>query len=162
VVCKNLLRRRTRSLLTMAGIAIGIAAVVALASIAWGFQRSWERAYTARGTDMIVTKVHQPQPDADPVRRVDEDEVAALPGVRHVSGLLSDLVSIEDAPTVLVFGWEREGFLWDHLRLVSGRWPAHDSEKTVVIGAVAADLLKKKVGDPIQVEMDQFHRMWRV
>jgi putative ABC transport system permease protein len=52
LVFKNLLRRPTRSLLTTTGIALGIAAVVALSSIAWGFQRSWEQAYTARGTDL--------------------------------------------------------------------------------------------------------------
>ena len=44
VICKNLLRRFVRSLLTVVGIAIGVGAVVALASIAWGFQKTWEEA----------------------------------------------------------------------------------------------------------------------
>lgn len=56
LVIKNLLRRRSRSLLTIVGIAIGIAAVVALTSLAWGFERGLENVYTARGTDLIVTK----------------------------------------------------------------------------------------------------------
>jgi putative ABC transport system permease protein len=156
VVLKNLLRRKTRSLLTVAGIAVGIGAVVALTSIAWGFQKSWERAYTARGTDMIVTKVTSRSPMPTPFAETMKGELAALPGVRDVSGLLSDMASIEDAPTVLVFGWELGGFMWEHLKLQSGRWPAGDDEKAVVIGSVAADMLGKKVGDTVQVEIDQF------
>ena len=52
----NLRQRPGRSLFTVAGIAIGIAAFVALGGIAKGFENSWVRMYTARGTDLIVTK----------------------------------------------------------------------------------------------------------
>ena len=66
IVAKNLLRRRTRSLLTIAGISVGIGAVVALSSVATGFESSWERIYAARGTDMIVTKVTSQSPISQP------------------------------------------------------------------------------------------------
>jgi predicted lysophospholipase L1 biosynthesis ABC-type transport system permease subunit len=36
IILKNLLRRPTRRLLSVAGIGVGIAAVVSLASLAWG------------------------------------------------------------------------------------------------------------------------------
>ena len=156
LVGKNLLRRPTRSLLTMTGIAVGIAAVVALSSIAWGFQRSWAQAYTARGTDLIVTRVTSRDPLPPPFGDAIKDDLRRLPRVQGVTGLLSDMVSIEDAPTVLVFGWERDGFLWGHLKLAQGRWPADDSEKTVVIGTVAAEMLKKSVGDTLHIETDDF------
>jgi putative ABC transport system permease protein len=156
LVCKNLLRRPTRSLLTMTGIAVGIAAVVALSSIAWGFQKSWEQAYTARGTDMIVTKVTSRDPLPTPFGESIKDDLRRLPHVQGVSGLLSDMVSIEDAPTVLVFGWERDSFLWGHLKLVQGRWPADDGENAVVIGTVAGEMLKKSVGDTLHIENDDF------
>jgi len=156
LVFKNLLRRPTRSLLTMTGVAVGIAAVVALSSIAWGFQRSWEQAYAARGTDLIVTRITSRNPLPTPFDESIAGDLARLPHVRQVSGLLSDMVSIEDAPTVLVFGWEQNGFLWGHLKLVAGRWPAGDAEKVVVIGTVAADILRKSVGDSIHIENDDF------
>jgi len=41
---------------------------------------------------------------------------------------------------------------WDNLELVCGRMPNSASEEAVVLGQTAADLLKKKVGDPIQIE----------
>ena len=45
VIFKNLLRRKVRSLLTVVGIGIGVAAVVAMTAIAWGFERTWTRTY---------------------------------------------------------------------------------------------------------------------
>lgn len=152
IVGKNLLRRRTRSLLTIAGIAIGIGAVVALTSIAWGFQKSWERAYTARGTDLIVTKITSQSPLPVPFAESIKTDLLKLPHVREASGLLSDLVSIEDAPTMLIFGWELNSFLWQHLKLVKGRWPTNNTERAAVIGTVASDMLKKGVGSPVQIE----------
>ncbi len=156
VVLKNLLRRPARSLLTLAGIAIGVAAVVALTSVAWGFEGSWERAYAARGTDLIVTKVTSQSPMPAPFSESKRAELLRMPHVRQVNGLLSDLVSIEESPTVLVFGWEPGGFLWEHLHLVQGRWPADEKEKTAVLGVVAADILKKGVGSTVVVETGEY------
>ena len=156
IVLKNLLRRPIRSLLTITGIAIGIGAVVALTSIAWGFEQAWVGIYTARGTDLIVTKAGSlnPVPAAFPDDAA--DSLRALPHVVQGSGVLSDVVSIEEVPIVLVFAWESHTFLWDHLHLVSGRWPANDTEAAVVLGAVAADVLNKTVGSPIQIQTTTF------
>lgn len=156
VVYKNLLRRMMRSLLTVIGIAIGVGAVVALASIAWGFQKSWEQAYSSRGTDLIVTKITSRSPLPEPFGEQIRDELIKLPHVQEASGLLTDMISIEDSPTVMVFGWQPKSFLWEHLKLISGRWPAADDEKVAVIGTVAAELLKKSVGSPVQIEMTGF------
>jgi putative ABC transport system permease protein len=156
IVGKNLLHRPTRSLLTLSGIAIGISAVVALTSIAWGFQRSWERADSARGADLILMKVTTRDPMGAPFDATLREEVMKLPQVTDASGLLSDLVSIEDSAPVLVFGWEREGFLWKHLRLTEGRWPKDDGENAAVIGSVAAGIMNKKVGSTVHIEAEDF------
>ncbi len=44
MVLKNLLRRATRSLLTIAGIAVGVAAVVALGAMAQGIAKNYTSA----------------------------------------------------------------------------------------------------------------------
>jgi putative ABC transport system permease protein len=156
VVYKNLLGHPMRSLLTVIGIAIGIGAVVALASIAWGFQKSWEQAYSSRGTDLIVTKVASRSPMPEPFGEQIEVELLKLPRVQEASGLLTDMMSIEDLPTVMIFGWRRQSFLWDHLKLVGGRWPMDDQEKAAVLGTVAAEVLKKTIGSSLQIEMSEF------
>ena len=156
IVCKNLLRRSVRSVLTVIGIAIGVAAVVALASIAWGFQKSWEQAYSSRGTDLIIAKVTSRSPLPEPFGEQLGTEILSLANVQEATGLLTDMMSIEDSPTVMIFGWQTKSFIWNHLKLLGGRWPAGEDDKAVVIGTVAADVLKKSIGSKMQVETSEF------
>ena len=50
------------------------------------------------------------------------------------------------------------GFAWNNLELISGRMPHDATEEAVVLGQTAAEVLKKKVGDPIQIETKRIHR----
>ncbi len=151
---RNLLRRPARSSLTMAAVALGIAAIVALTSIAWGFEASWQKANDSRGTDLIVTRVASENSMPSPfLAEQNARTLAALPHVDAVVGLLSEMLSVsEGTPPVFVFGWAFDSYLWKHLKLVRGRWPADDVEATVVLGAIAADLLHKDVGDRLEIE----------
>ena len=154
----NLYRRPARTFLTVSAISLGIAAVVALTSIAWGFEASWQKANDARGTDLIVTRLASE--NAMPSAFVAHDHEQALktfPHVQAVVGLLSEMLSVSDnAPPVFVFGWAYGSYLWDHLKLVDGRWPNADAEPVVMIGSLSAELLHKKIGDTLEIEGRQF------
>ncbi len=156
LILKNLFRRRLRSLLTLAGIAIGIAAVVSLSGIASGFERSWANVYKARGTDLVVTKSIARSMMPGPFPFALKAELEKMPHVREVGGLLSEVFSVEDSPTVLVIGWEPNTSLWNHVTLVTGRWPDDSSKDTVAIGTLGAEMLGKKIGDKIQIETREF------
>lgn len=150
----NLLRRPARTLLTISAISLGIAAVVSLTSISWGFEQSWQKANDARGTDLIVTRMASENTlpstfPAEEPRRL----LLTLPHVREVVGLFSTLLSVSDtAPPVFVFGWEFHSYLWDHLKLAEGRWPERDNEPVAMIGSTASAVLGKKVGDEVSIE----------
>jgi len=150
----NLMRRPARSILTVAAIALGIAAVVALTSIAWGFEASWQQANDARGTDLIVTRIASENAMPSPFReREPRNAVRALAHVAAVEGLLSEMLTVGDhSPPVFVFGWSYKSYLWDHLRLVQGRWPQDDDASQAVLGVLAADLLHKGPGDFLEIE----------
>jgi putative ABC transport system permease protein len=151
VVARGLIRRPVRTGLTLLGISIGIAAVVALVGISRGFSKSWETGMKARGTDVVVSNMGSsltPKPFSASVR----DRIAHLPHVAATCAILVDLMSVEDAQMMMVSAREWGGFSWDNLRLLSGRMPHDPSEQAVVLGSTAADLLKKKVGDKIQIE----------
>lgn len=154
----NLQQRPARSALTVSAIALGIAAVVALTSIAWGFEASWQKANDARGTDLIVTRIASENTMPSPFREEKVRQVLlGLPHVKEVVGLLSEMLSVsEDAPPAFVFGWVHGSYLWDHLKLVEGRWPADRNEATVVIGSIAAETLHKKLGDQVEIEGKTF------
>jgi putative ABC transport system permease protein len=156
VAWKNLLRRPTRSLLAVAGIAVAVAAVVVLVTLAWGVERAWLSAYQIRGADLLVgrTSSRRSMPSPFPARVA--TDLVELPEVEAAAGMLSDIVSIEDVPAMLVVGLEPGSFLWDHLRLVRGRWPAGGGERTVALGIVASQVLGKGIGETVQIDATEF------
>lgn len=151
IVVRGLLRRPVRTGLTLLGVSIGIAAVVALVGMSRGLSKSWEVGLKARGTDVVVSNMGRsltPQPFSASAR----DRIAHLPHVAATCAILVDLMSVENVQMMLVSAREWNGFSWKNLRLVAGRMPRDPSEPAVVLGRTAADLLRKKVGDKIQIE----------
>jgi putative ABC transport system permease protein len=156
LVFHNVSRRPARSLLTAVGVAVGMAAVVVLVSLAWGFERTWAAGYNASGADLLVGKNTTRRPLPTPFSASTVAELKTLPHVAEAAGVLTELLSIEDAPALIVFGWEPRCFLWDHLTLLDGRWPHDSDERTVALGTVAADMLGKSVNDPVEIEGQEF------
>ena len=151
IVVRGLLRRPVRTGLTLVGISIGIAAVVALVGISRGFEQSWASGMKARGTDVVVSNMGSalsPKPFSSTVR----DRIAKLPNVASACSIFVDLTSVEDSSMMVVSAREWGGFSWQNLKLISGRMPNDAMEPVVVLGQTAAESLKKKVGDPIQLE----------
>ena len=107
-VCKNLLRRPARSLLTIVGLAVAVAAVVSLVGVATGFERSFIGMYEKRGVDLVVQRagggeerLNNGLPDSL------EEKLAAIPGVQQALGGLLDAISFEKQGIygVLINGW---------------------------------------------------------
>jgi putative ABC transport system permease protein len=154
----NLARRPARTGLTIGAVGIAVAGVVALTGIAWGFETSWQKANDVRGTDLIVTRVasENAMPSPFAVNRI-QPTLQSLPHVQSVAGLLTEMLTVDEAlPPVFVFGWAYRSYLWDHLRLMDGRWPDNDAESVVMIGSLAAELLRRKPGDFVDIEGRHF------
>jgi putative ABC transport system permease protein len=154
----NLRCRPARTAITIAAIALGIAAAVALTGIAWGFEASWQRANDARGTDLIVTRIASQNTLPSPFAAAGlQRELVAFPHVSQVAGLLSELLTVGAEPSPgFVFGWERGSYLWNHLRVVSGRLPGGDDAPEVVLGSLAAQILHKAAGGTLLIEGRMF------
>lgn len=155
IVIRDLWRRPVRTTLTLVGISIGIAAVVALVGMSSGYEKSVSKQLDVIGIDVIVSNMEggmMPKAFDESIR----DEVAKLAGVREVTTVLMQMLSVEDAPMIMVSGREWDGFTWDQLEVVEGRLPRDGTENAVVLGTLAAEVLRKKVGDPIQIETGEF------
>src|SRR4051812_789667 len=154
VVTRGLMRRPVRTGLTIVGIAIGIAAVVALVGISRGFETSWRTGMKSRGTDIVVSNMGKgltPKPFSATVI----ERITPLPHVAETCSLLVDLVSVEKADMMIVSARQWGGFAWKNLKLVSGRLPKDAAERAVVLGKTAAEVLEKKVGDTLQLETEE-------
>src|SRR3954471_10467992 len=96
VITSGLQRRPIRTGLTLLGIAVGIAAVVALIGLSRGFITSWTAGMKSRGTDIVVHNMRgslTPKPFPESTR----DRIAQLPGVAATCNILVEIMSIENA-----------------------------------------------------------------
>ena len=154
IVTRGLMRRPVRTGLTLFGIAIGIAAVVALVGMAWGYEASIDKQLDVIGIDVVVSNMSGgflPKVFDESL----EKEVSKLPHVAQTTSVLMQMMSVEDVSMIMVSGRQWGGFTWDKLKVLSGRMPKDAQEKAVVLGRMAADILKKKVGDTVQIEAEE-------
>ena len=150
MVLKNLLRRKTRTFLTLIGLTIGVAAVVVLGGFAEGFINAYSTILTSSGADIIVT-----QGDAADIlfSAVDASvgpQLAAMPGVKEVSGVLMGMVSTPDVPYFVVFGLDPKEFGMKHYRVVEGQPIVRPRD--MVMGRTAQRNFHKKIGDYYKVQ----------
>ncbi len=159
-IIRNMLRRGVRTALTILGLGIGIAAVVALLGIAWGFERSFMKLYEAKAIDLIITKAGVSDRLTSNLKESLVEKIRQVPGVREVSGSLIDVVSFEEANLVSVIcnGWEPGSLMFRGLRLLQGRMlePGDADKKVALLGRVLALNLGKKAGDKLSVAGEPF------
>lgn len=154
IVFRGLFRRPVRTALTLVGIAVGIGSVVALVGLAQGFKASWAKGMNVRKTDIVVSNMGTtltPTPFSEEARA----RIAHFPHVQATSMLLVQLMGVEAASLMLVSAREWGAYEWENLKLLEGRMPNDANEPAVVLGRNAAQMLGKKVGDPLQLETQE-------
>jgi putative ABC transport system permease protein len=160
VILRNMLRRGVRTALTVLGLAIGIAAVVALMGIAWGFERSFMRLYEAKSIDMVIMKAGISDRLTSNLDVSLGERLRRVPGVRAVAGSLMDVVSFEDANLVSVLcnGWEPGSLLFRGIRVLKGRAleTGDQGHRVAMLGRVLALNLGKAAGDTVNVAGEPF------
>jgi putative ABC transport system permease protein len=158
IILKNMRRRGVRTALTVLGLGIGIAAVVALLGIAWGFERSFMKLYEAKAIDLVIMKAGVSDRLTSNLDASMGDKLRKVPGVRGVGGSLMDVVSFEDANlvSVLVNGWEPGSLLFRGIRLKKGRTLEPSDTKVAMLGRVLAMNLNKTVGDTVNISGEPF------
>lgn len=153
LVVKNLLRRPTRSLLTMLGIALAVTAVVALVGISNGFEQSYLDLYAQQGVDLVVQRSGRRQQLSSGLDERLGERIRRLPGVREVIGGLVDVITLEEADQMMVIvnGWPAASPLFERLTFLSGRELKSADRRGALLGKVLARNLDKHVGDSIQL-----------
>jgi len=155
VILKNLLYRKTRTLLTVLGIAVGVAAVVALGALADGFVSGYGALASGSDADLLVM-----QDDAVDIvfSAVDESVgqvLAGLSGVKEVSEMVYTFAATDGSPYFIVYGYDPESFAIRHFKIIEGeplsRRSSGHGGKPLLLGKVVADDLGKEVGDTFRL-----------
>ena len=158
LIARNLTRRRVRTALTVLGLGIGIAAVVALLGIVWGFERSFLNIYASKGIDLVVVRAGVSDRLTSNLDERLAERLRRVPGVATVAASLMDAVSFEEANlvSVLVNGWEPGSLLFRGIRLREGRALRPGDGKAAMLGRVLALNLGKGVGERVEVAGELF------
>ncbi len=157
-VLRNLLRRRVRTALTVVGVSVAIAAVVALLSITGGFERSSADVYESHGVDLVVVRAGVSERLTSTLDQTLADRLKDLDGVRSVTmGLWEDASFAGlDQPRRLD-GWPPESFAFEALSILPGGRSLEPGDSHVVLlGKTLAGELEKKVGDEVEMESSKF------
>jgi ABC-type antimicrobial peptide transport system permease subunit len=161
IILKNLLRRKTRTLLTVLGISIGTAAIIGLGTMADGFQAGYSNMMTGSKADLVLSQPDSYDISMSAVREEIGKEIEALPEVSKVSGMTEGIVTTEDSPYFFVFGYPTDSFIMSKFTIIDGvnlsAPQARSSKgKPVLLGSQAAEAMHKKVGDTLRLTQNVY------
>ena len=162
MIVRNLLRRKTRTLLTMLGIAVGVSMIVALGAMAEGIRTGYMSMFSGSGSDLTLMQEGAYDITLSGVDEGVVAQVATMPEVREATGMVVGNVSAADAPYFFVFGYDPDGFAVERFRIAEGqplsssRRPA-SSGREIIVGKQASEALKLKVGDTLRMTGGTFN-----
>ena len=157
-IARNMLNRKVRTALTVLGLSVGIAAVMILTGVAWGFERSFMKIYQTKGIDLVVVRAGISNQLSSNLEESVADRVRKVQGVADVSPSVMDTVSFEDRNlvSVLANGWEGGSRLFNGVRVLEGRAIKAGDGRVVMLGRVLGMNLGKSVGDEVGVAGEPF------
>ena len=154
MILKNLFRRKGRTLLTLAGIAIGVAAIVGLGALAQGMRASYTAMAQGSQADLVLTQAGQMDITMGGVAEEVADQLRTWPEVAAVDGMLIGSLQAETSVYFFLFGYDPHGFAIEHFRVVEGQGLDQARGvrgKPLLLGRGAADSMDKMVGDTFHV-----------
>jgi putative ABC transport system permease protein len=164
-ILKNLLKRPTRTALTVLGLSVAVGSMIALLGISDSFRSSMQDTFEKRGVhligiqpDLVIqTDSKIPESAVNQIRAMKEDVVgvdAALIGFPTVERIGSGSV----VTGVLVQGWLPDNFGYDDLRIMEGRKlaPEDSGKRRCMVGVTLAKNIKQGAGGGVIIEREQF------
>src|SRR5512143_3516742 len=120
-IFKNLFRRKTRTLLTVLGIAVGVSMIVALGAIGEGLRTGYVSMFGGSGADLTLMQKGSYDITMSGVDEQAIADIAAVPGVKEATGMIVGNISAPGVAYFFVFGYDLAGFAFEKFRLVEGR-----------------------------------------
>ncbi len=148
MILKNLWRRGTRSLLTLLGIATGVAAVVALGSIGNGIANNYGGAL-GLNNELIVSQAGALDVLMGGLDEKLAERIATIPDVTNVDPGVFTFINVEGSPFFLIYGYPPNSAATQHYRIVEGK-PAVSANQ-VVLGRAAATDMKATLDDTVRL-----------
>jgi putative ABC transport system permease protein len=154
MIVRNIARRRTRSLLTMTGIGIAVAAVVALSGIAEGFGGQFNAMGGGRQADLMAVEAEISDMQYSAIDESVVKRIAALPQVEWATGVVFGITTAEGIPFLFVQGYNPHAEGMDYFVVVDGQ--GLTGTRQVLLGRSAAETMGAKVGESMNIVGSRF------
>ena len=156
LIFKNLLRRKTRTSLTILGIGVGVTVIIVLGALADGFQAGYGAMLQGSKADLVLSQPDTLDVSYSAVKETVGAELVTMPEVEAVTGMLQGLVQTESEPFFIVFGYPANSFMLERFTAREGyqlfdRLPRSLRGKPILLGSAAAKVMKKEVGDTFRI-----------
>ncbi|MBI4672929.1 MAG: ABC transporter permease [Chloroflexi bacterium] len=149
MILRNLWRRKTRTFLTLLGIAVGVAAVLAFSAFGEGMATGFEKTFTTSEADLIVAQKDSMMLLLSNVDDTVGSDLKKMSGVDQVAGVVLGFVTLQDSPYFVVMGHDPRNFAIQHYRLLEGA--PLTSKKEILLGKTTAKNYEKKIGDSFRI-----------
>ena len=154
ITIKNLWHQKVRSLLTILGVGISIAAFVSLRGLTNDLDKALQTTYKARGTDLVVMEKATLDIFASTIDQSYLAKLKQIPHVQKVSPILFYFYAVNYKQYFLIYGWEPESYLFEDLK-IQGSPLKNDHD--MLLGSIAAKRLHKSTGDMIKIRGEEFN-----
>lgn len=154
LIFRNLWRQKVRNTLTLVGISIGIATIIALGSISSGLERGVEASLKAGETDFSIGQANASDLLFSAITETKVNEIKNVEGVERAAGVLIGLSIIKNNPYFLIFGIRSEDMDMGKAQLIAGR--LFRAEDEIILGKAAAQRYNTKAEDVITLDGKNF------
>jgi ABC-type antimicrobial peptide transport system permease subunit len=146
---RNLWRRRTRTALTMLGIGVGIAAIIALGGIGEGIIEAFNALAMGSEADLVAIEADASDMGYSTIDERVGARLSALSDVEAVAGVGFAFDMSRGTAIVFVMGHNPREFAIRHFKIVEGE--PLSGPRQAIVGHQMAEVLSLEVGDTLRI-----------
>ena len=156
LILKNLWRQKIRNLLTLLGVSIGVATILALGLVMNGFEQSLGSTIRSGKTDFTIVNAQAPAILFSAIDAGRLKQIEALEGVEQAVGVLFSLTRFQANSYFLLIGLRQEDLEFVGVRFIEGRPFLPQAEDEIVLGKTAASSANAHLSDAISISGRSF------
>lgn len=150
LILKNVWRQKLRTLLTLFGISIGIATILALGAVAGGLEKWFSSVLNTGEADFTIAQAQASDLAFSTIDEAALDPIRAMPEIERLDGVLLAVTPQGSVPFFFVLGVRAETAELDGLGLIEGRMFGEYADE-IVLGKIAAVSMGVGVGEALEL-----------
>jgi ABC-type antimicrobial peptide transport system permease subunit len=152
---QSLWQRSTRTLLTLGVISLTVGSILVLDAETQGLFQSMSQLIGGESIEIMVRQADVADSSLSALNSSVGSKIAAMPNVAFVSGMMFTAVVMPESGSFFILqGYGPKEFAVRRFKITEGE--TLKNNRQIIIGMMAAEALKKKVGDTLELSGSRF------